>query len=241
MCLSGSHSLLYCALLTRNDAERLRHFGQNVRRTQKLFALVRRADNRTQPRLVLGHGREAHRWRKDSRFKELLRKLERLYGIAHVNRNNRRLTHLELEPALLQLALEKFRIGPEFLHQFFTLWRIQQRERRLARRRCSRWMRSRKEKRPSSQIQEIDQIPRATHVASHRADRLAHRPHLDVHAPVTSEVVDGAASPASQHARSVRVVHHHDAVVFFREIAKLRQRRDVSIHEKTPSVMISLR
>src|SRR5437773_3193389 len=159
-CLCSGLTLYFTlsrALLTRNDTERLRHFGQNVRRAQKLFALVRRADNRTQPRLVLGHGREAHRWRKDSRFKELLRKLERLYGIAHVNRNDRRLAHPELEPALLQLALEKLRIGPEFLNQFFTLWRIQQRERRLARRRRSRWVRSRKKKRPSSQIQEIDQ------------------------------------------------------------------------------------
>ena len=44
------------------------------------------------------------------------------------------------------------------------------------------------------------------------------------------EMIDRAASAPAQHARSVRVVHHHDAVVFFRQVAELRQRCDVAVH-----------
>src|SRR6266850_6970922 len=149
---------------TLDNAQRLRHFSKEIRSLQQLIAFVRRTDDRPQPRLAFRHGRITHRWRKDSRLKKLFRKFERLRRIAHMNRNNGRLAHLELESALLQFALEKFRIRPKFPHQFIAFWRIQQRERRLASRRSSRRMRSRKEKRPRPQIQKIDQIARAANI-----------------------------------------------------------------------------
>src|SRR5256885_8026480 len=56
---------------------------------------------------------------------------------------------LELKTAPLQFALEKLRIGPEFLHQLFAFRRSEQRECRLASRRRSGRMRSRSEEHTS--------------------------------------------------------------------------------------------
>src|SRR2546423_1706615 len=41
-----------------------------------------------------------------------------------------------------------------------------------------------------------------------------------------------ASGVLGSNGRSMRVVHHHDAVVFFSEVAQLRQRRDVAVHGK---------
>jgi hypothetical protein len=53
----------------RDDTERPRDFGQNVRRAQELFALVRGADDRTQPRFALRNGRVANGRGKHTGFK----------------------------------------------------------------------------------------------------------------------------------------------------------------------------
>ena len=53
-----------------------------------------------------------------------------------------------------------------------------------------------------------------------------------MHAAVALVMVHGPAPAASQHARSVRVVHHHDAVVFLGEFAQFRQRRDIAVHRE---------
>ena len=45
-------------------------------------------------------------------------------------------------------------------------------------------------------------------------------------------MVHGAAPPAAQHARGMRVIHHHDAVVFLPKVAQLRQRRNIAVHRK---------
>jgi hypothetical protein len=41
-----------------------------------------------------------------------------------------------------------------------------------------------------------------------------------------------AAPVASQDARSMRIVHHHDGAIFFRQIAERGQRADVAVHGK---------
>ena len=53
-----------------------------------------------------------------------------------------------------------------------------------------------------------------------------------MHAPVALVMVHGAAAVASKHAGPVSVVHHHDAVVFFGEVAQLRQRRNIAVHRE---------
>src|SRR5579864_1935581 len=45
-------------------------------------------------------------------------------------------------------------------------------------------------------------------------------------------MIDGAASVAAQDAGGMRVVDHHNAIVFFSEIAKLGKRGDVAFHGK---------
>src|SRR5712664_248610 len=183
-----------------DDAERLCHFGQDVCRAQQLFPLMGRADDGAKPRLAFRHDRVTNGGSKDTRFKKFFREFERLRRVAHVNRNDRRLARFELKPALLQFALEHFRVGPQFLHQLFAFRRIEQRERRLASRRRSRRVRSRKKKWPRPQIQKIDQVARAANVPAHRAYRLAQCPHLDVHAPVALVMVYRSTASASQHA-----------------------------------------
>src|SRR4029077_9941763 len=205
-----------------NNAQRLPNFRKCVGSLQELLALVRRTDNRAQPRLVLRHGRVPNRWRIYPSIKKLIRKLERLRRIPDMNRNDRSLADLELKSPLLQLALEEFRVRPQFLHQPLALRRIQQGKRRLASRRSRRRGRRRKQKRTRPQGEGNDQIPGAANVPAHRANRLAQRAHLDVHAPVTIQMINRPAPAAPQHPRRMRVIHHHDAVVFFRQLAQRR-------------------
>ena len=53
-----------------------------------------------------------------------------------------------------------------------------------------------------------------------------------MHAAVAIKMIDCSAAISSKHSARVRVVHHHDAIVFFRQRAKLRQQRNVSVHGK---------
>ncbi len=85
---------------------------------------------------------------------------------------------------------------------------------------------------PRAAIQEIDQVSRAANVAAHRTNRFAERANLNVDASVTSQVIDRAAAIAPQHAGGMRVVDHHDAIIFFGQIAQRGQRRDISVHRK---------
>src|SRR5258708_27969373 len=127
-----------------DDAKWLCHLGQNVCRAQQLLSLMRRADDRAKPRFSFSNSGIADRRGEYACFKKLLRELKRPRRISHVNGDNRRLAHLELKPALLQLAFEHFRVGPQFLHQLFAFRRIEKRECSLARRGRSRRVRSRK-------------------------------------------------------------------------------------------------
>src|SRR5260370_24911041 len=127
-----------------DDAKWLCPLGQNVRRAQQLLPLMRRADDRAQPCFSFSNSGIADRRGEYACFKKLLREFERLRCIPHVNWNNRRLAHFELKTALLQFALEHFRVGPQFLHQLFAFRRIEKRECSLARRGRSRRVRSRK-------------------------------------------------------------------------------------------------
>src|SRR5260370_11248313 len=74
-----------------DDAERLRHFGQDVCRAQQLLPLMGRAHDGAKPRLALRHDRVTNGRRKNTRFKKFLREFERLRPAPHVNRNNPRL------------------------------------------------------------------------------------------------------------------------------------------------------
>src|ERR1700722_3216885 len=84
-----------------NDAQRLGHFDENVRRAQQLFSLVRCAHDRSQPRSAFRNDWVTHCRRKNSRLKQLLGEFKRFGSVSHVNRNDRRLARLELEATLL--------------------------------------------------------------------------------------------------------------------------------------------
>ena len=56
------------------------------------------------------------------------------------------------------------------------------------------------------------------------------RAHLNMHAAVQAEMIDGAAAVAAQHAGGVRVVHHHDGAVLLGRLHQARQRADIAIH-----------
>ena len=82
----------------------------------------------------------------------------------------------------------------------------------------------------AAMIEKVDQVAGAANVSAQRANRLRQRAHLDVDPAVHTEVIDGAATVAAQHAGSVRVVHHHDGAVLLRELAQRGQRADVAVH-----------
>ena len=50
--------------------------------------------------------------------------------------------------------------------------------------------------------------------------------------PCKSEMIDGAAPVASQHAGGMRIVHHHDGAVPLGRFDQSGQRPDVAIHRK---------
>ena len=81
-------------------------------------------------------------------------------------------------------------------------------------------------------VEEFDGVARGAHVAAQRADGFGKRAHLDVHATVQVEMVHRAAAVFAEDAGGVRVVNHHDAAVFFRQLDQLRQRRDVALHRE---------
>jgi len=63
--------------------------------------------------------------------------------------------------------------------------------------------------------------------------------HID--AAVHMEMIDGAAAAFPQDAFSMCVIDHNHGIVLFSQLDQSRQWSDISIHEKTPSVMISAR
>src|SRR6516164_1465577 len=143
-----------------DDRQRLSDFSEGVCGAQQLFALVSRADDGAQPRLVLGNDRITYGRCENAGLKKPFRKFNRFRGIANVDRNDRRLAAFELEPALLQFALEELGVGPELFQELFAFRRREQGKRRLAFANRGRWVRSREEKRPRAQIEKINEVAR---------------------------------------------------------------------------------
>src|ERR1700730_16235267 len=96
-----------------NDPEWSSDRSQRVRSPHKLLPLVGGRDDRPQPRLPLGHGRVAHCRSKHAVLEQFFRELIGLRGLPHVDRDDRRLAHLELEASFVQLLFEELRIGPQ--------------------------------------------------------------------------------------------------------------------------------
>ena len=156
----------------------------------------------------------------------------RLRRVTHHDGDNRRLRLAGVKPKPLQLPLEEFRVRPQLLDQLFARLRIEQRKRRLTRRRNRRWMRGRKQEWTPTVIQKLDQVASAGDIPANRTDRLRERTHLHVHAPVHAEVVHRAAPAFAQHAGGVGVVHHHDAAVLVGQVAEGGEVADVAVHRK---------
>ena len=69
-------------------------------------------------------------------------------------------------------------------------------------------------------VEEIDQVAGSADVAAQRADGFGQSSHLNIHAAMDVEMVDGAASVASQDTGGMSVVDHHDGAVFLGQIAE---------------------
>src|SRR5271169_3959919 len=93
-------------------------------------------------------------------------------------------------------------------------------------------MRGGKKKWTGALVKEVNQVARTADVAADGADGFAERAHLDVHAAVAIQMVNGAAAPAAEDAGGMRVVHHHDAIIFFGQVAERGEIGDVAIHGK---------
>jgi len=135
-----------------------------------------------------------------------------------------------LKPSFFKLALEKFCVGPKFFHEALAFGRIEEGEGSLARGGGGRRMRSGEQERARAVVEEVDEFARAADVTSHDADGFAERADLNVNAAVAAEVIDGAAAAAAEDAGGMGVINHHDAIVFFGEVAEFRERSDIAIH-----------
>jgi len=81
-------------------------------------------------------------------------------------------------------------------------------------------------------IEKINQIASAANVSAKRANGFRKRSHLDVHASVNFEVINGSATVAAENAGGVGVIHHHDGAILLREVAQSRQRANVAVHRE---------
>ena len=81
-------------------------------------------------------------------------------------------------------------------------------------------------------VQELDQVAAAANITAEHADGFRKRSHLDVHAAMQTEVVDGAAAVSSQHAGSMRIVDHHDGAMPFGGFHQPGQRADIAVHRE---------
>ncbi len=91
-------------------------------------------------------------------------------------------------------------------------------------------MRSGEEERAGAHVEKFDQVARAANITADGADGFAERTDLNVHPAVATGVVDGAATTRPEDAGGVRVINHHDAAVFFGEVAEGGQVGDVTVH-----------
>src|ERR1700704_3401616 len=91
--LQGDPSLSGPEKNSLDDAERLRDFGQNVRRAQELLPLMGCADDCAQPRFSLRYDWITDGRREDTCCKKVFREFERLPRVSHMARNNPRLAH----------------------------------------------------------------------------------------------------------------------------------------------------
>src|SRR2546426_10238351 len=220
--------LSFSALL--HDAERLADLAQDFGGAFQIGAFVGSRDDGAQTRFAFRDRGIADGRRVKTRVKQLRGEFKCFGSVAHVNGNDGRLAPFEAEALLLEQPPEIFRVGPEFLDELFAIRRIEQRKGRLAGGRDRRRMSWGEKERPSAQVQIVNQIARAADVSSHGADGLAERADLNVYAAVAAGMVHRAAPTAPENAGGMGVVHHHDAIVFFRQVAELRQRRDVAVH-----------
>src|SRR5579863_8084847 len=93
-------------------------------------------------------------------------------------------------------------------------------------------MRSGEKEGAGALVEKIDEVARAADVTAERADGSAERADLDIHTSVAIEMVNGAAAAIAEDAGGVRVVNHHDAIIFFGERAEGREIGDVAVHGK---------
>ena len=88
----------------------------------------------------------------------------------------------------------------------------------------------REDERPAHMAQPIGHTVRGQHTASDGCQRLGEGQHGDVHLVSQSEMRRRSATAGTQHAETVRIVHHHLRVVFLCQTAYLRQLAYVSAH-----------
>ena len=95
-----------------------------------------------------------------------------------------------------------------------------------------RRVRGREEEGAGAVVEEVDQIARTADVAAERSDRFRESTDLNVDAPVTMKMIHCPAAVASQDARRMGIIDHHDGAVLFGEIAELIDRADVAVHRE---------
>ena len=215
-----------------NDREVFADALENFEGALEVSAFVRGGDDGAQPRLAFRHDRIADGQGEDAFVKKLARKVEGLGRFADDDGRDGRFALAGVEAELLQAALEKFRVAPQALDELCAGFGIEKLEGGLASGGDGGRMGSRKKEWSAAMIEKIDEIAGAADVSADGADGFAERADLDVNAAVTAEMIHGAASVASENAGGMRVVHHHDAIVFFSEVAKLREGGDVAFHGK---------
>ena len=180
--------------------------------------------------LPFGHRGKPDARRQHAFIEQLARQLVRQRGLADNHRRDRRLADARVEPGGTQARLEVARVVPKLLDALGLL--LQHIESGQARRGHGRRMRRRKQERARAMVQELDQVAAPAHVPAQHADRLRERPHLNVYAPMQAEMIDRPAPVAPQHARGMRVVHHHDRAVPFGRLGQPGQRADIAVHRE---------
>ena len=189
---------------------------------------MRGCHDRPEPRLVERDGREDHGLGEHALLQQPVAEPAGRGRVAHHHRCDRRLGDAGIEAEPGEFGLEPTGIRPETFDEFRLV--LEDLDRGDARSRDGGWVRCREEERPRAVVQELDQVAAAAHVSAQHADRLGERPHLNVHASIQAEVIDGAAPVAPEHAGRVRVVDEDRRPELLGRLDDPGEWRDVAVH-----------
>src|SRR5580704_14989 len=207
--------------------------GEGLQRTLELAALERRRHLGANARLALGHDREGEADDVHAALEQRIRHAAGERGIAEHHRDDRMLAGLEVESRPREAGAEEARVVEQLRAQLRGV--LEELEHGKTRSRDHRRDAVGKEVRPRALPQPLDDFLTRGDVAATAAPQsLAEGAGENVDARRHATMLGRAAPGRSHETGGVRVIHHHQGVVTFGQVADLAQPGDEAVHGEYP-------